>query len=180
MSAAKKPARKKMPAGRPVGRPTKRTPAMVEVMCVAIREGCAPEAAARIAGIARSTLYEWLDVDEQFRTACERAAAEAKTRVAKALFDAATRDGNVTAAIWWQKCRDHEFREPKDQPVTLESRGDGLQGMLAMMHEMARKVASGEVAPSVLADMATVVERVSAVIERADLEGRIAALEAKR
>ena len=48
------------PTKRPMGRPSKLTPEIVERLCDALRAGNTREAAAAYAGIARSTFYDWL------------------------------------------------------------------------------------------------------------------------
>ncbi|MDH5244493.1 MAG: hypothetical protein OEX05_11210, partial [Chloroflexota bacterium] len=125
------------------------------------------------------TVRNWQRADPDFSVACAKAEAEAQISFIAQLAKQSN-EGSTQATIHWLKCRCPSMREPKDQPVAIASSGEGLQGMLSMMTELARKVAAGEVAPSMLADMATVVEKASAVFERTDLETRIAALEAKR
>ena len=51
------------PASPTTGRPVKLTPEIQQRLCDALRAGNTREAAAQYAGIARSTLYEWLGAD---------------------------------------------------------------------------------------------------------------------
>jgi hypothetical protein len=103
---------------RGVGRPTKRTPEVVGILMRALRCGCSRRGAAAIAGIGETTVKEWQAADPEFRLACEKAEGVASARLAASLFKRA-RKGDTTALIWWQKCRDPDFREVKEQPTDL-------------------------------------------------------------
>lgn len=103
---------------RKTGRPTKRDARADATILAALRDGCSLTTAAQCAGISRETLREWRGSDPAFLAACETAAAQARQRMSASLFNRALK-GDTTAAIWWQKTRDPESREPKDQPRYL-------------------------------------------------------------
>lgn len=109
---AKKAAKKRGP-----GRPTKRTAAIDTLILEALGVGCSLANAAKLAGIHPDTLLAWRDKDDDFSVSCEKAAATAVNTLAAKLFGKAE-DGDLTALIFWLKCRAPEFREPKEAPAT--------------------------------------------------------------
>lgn len=82
-----------------VGRPTKYTEQRVERILQAIRDGNYMETAARLAGIAPSTLYEWRNEFPDFSEAVETARAEAEERNIATIQAAAPQQWQ--AAAWW-------------------------------------------------------------------------------
>ena len=77
-------------------------------MLRAVGVGLSYESAARVAGVARSTLYEWLQ-DEGFRTACEKRRGTLALTCAAVLMQQAVK-GNVRAAMFLLSTRCREFR----------------------------------------------------------------------
>jgi hypothetical protein len=60
------------------GRPSKRTPEVVEQIVASIKSGSFAHVAASAAGIHRATFYRWMDEDEDFRDKVEAAASHAR------------------------------------------------------------------------------------------------------
>lgn len=114
MAAKRKPATKKK-----IGRPTKRDDRAERAIMASLRAGSSLITAAQCAGIDRETLRRWSKEDPAFAAACDKASSEAKERMSAAIYRKAIEKGDMTAAIWWQKTRDPESREPKDQPTFL-------------------------------------------------------------
>ena len=89
------------------GRPTKLTPEVQDKIVTALRAGNYQETAARYAGIAEPTFYEWMargksepgSIYSEFAEAVEKAKADAEVRDV-ALIDRAAADGNWQAAAW--------------------------------------------------------------------------------
>ena len=162
------------------GRPTKKDDAHVGAVLRSLENGVARRSAAAIAEVAWSTLCEWIRTDARFRAACERAEGKARARVAGRLYLRAVQ-GDLTALIWWQKCRDPDFREGRDR--TFEIGGAPITDnatMAAALCEAARQVQAGALPPAALADLAVAFGKASDVLERANLEARVAALEEKQ
>ena len=101
--------------GKKIGRPTKRTPEIERVILEALSVGCSLANAARIAGIDADTLLLWRKKDPDFSVICEKTSGEAVQKLAGTLFNRA-KNGDLTACIFWLKCRAPEFREPKEAP----------------------------------------------------------------
>lgn len=97
------------------GRPTKRTKAIDALILKALGVGCSLANAAKLAGVDPDTLLAWRKRDASFSVDCEKASASAVHTLAAKLFGKAE-DGDLTALIFWLKCRAPEFREPKDPP----------------------------------------------------------------
>lgn len=80
----------------------------------ALREGNYLCAAAKVAGIHRSTYNDWFAADPEFRSACKTASAEAETKMVAIVMSAATA-GTWQAAAWFLE-RKHAQRWGKKQP----------------------------------------------------------------
>lgn len=73
------------------GRKTKLTPETVKAVTDAIREGSTQDDAARLAGIARTTFYEWMNAKPEFADAVQKAHADFKRAQVKAIRAAGIR-----------------------------------------------------------------------------------------
>jgi hypothetical protein len=80
-------------------RRSKRTIERQRLVCEAIAAGLSRQGAAADAGIARSTLYEWLDGDPAFRQELDAAEARYERRVVRRMEQAANR-GSWAAEAW--------------------------------------------------------------------------------
>lgn len=80
------------------GRPTKRTPEMVRLICEGIARGVPIVNVCSIAGISQQTFSTWRDTDPDFREKIERARAEGIDRRLKIIEDAAVSEWR--AAAW--------------------------------------------------------------------------------
>lgn len=79
------------------------------------RDGLSDEQIAKNMGIAKSTLYEWKDKYSDFSNALKKSKEVVDFEVENALYKSAM-EGNVTAQIYWLKCRRKEkWGEEKDQ-----------------------------------------------------------------
>lgn len=163
---------------RKTGRPTKRTPEIDGKILTVLKVGVPLSVAARAAGICRDTLEDWRKADPDFSAACEEAMGQAEASMTVRLIRQAE-EGNVTAAIYWLKCRCPEMREPKERPEKIELTEPiaGVDGLRQMLIAIAQQVADGKVPVSVLRDAAEATEKASSVIERSELESRIQSLE---
>jgi hypothetical protein len=92
------------------GRPTLRTPEIIEALCDAVSHGLSNEDAAAIAGIGVSTLYEWL-TDEEFRGILRGAIARRKLSRVKALETA--EPGRWQQLAWLLERSDINFCRPE-------------------------------------------------------------------
>ncbi len=92
MSAIEKPRRK-------MGRPTKRTPEVEAKIVEAVRGGNYVETAARYAGIAPPTFYEWQAKFPDFAELVKNARAEAEARNVTIIQQAARTQWQ--AGAWW-------------------------------------------------------------------------------
>jgi transposase-like protein len=75
-------------------------PDRFEAVCEALAAGNTRKAAARLAGVGRSTLYEWLQVRSLADTV-KRAEADAELEMVAAVRRAAQDARTWTAAAWW-------------------------------------------------------------------------------
>lgn len=73
----KKTKRKTKKTGEGPGRPTKKTPEIVEILMQCLKEGLHVETACAYAKINKQTFYNWLKEDENFSTQIEFAKSEA-------------------------------------------------------------------------------------------------------
>jgi len=87
------------PPPKPRGRPTIRTAEVAGRICEAVGRGVPFTYAARLAGIAYSSLAEWRNSDEVFRAQLEEAIALSVEARLKTIRDAADMDWR--AASWW-------------------------------------------------------------------------------
>ena len=81
-----------------MARRSKATEGRIEALVIALGTGCTREAAARHAGIDRTTLYRWLERDAAIRTRVEKAEADVEVRLAAQIVQAAPDDWR--AAAW--------------------------------------------------------------------------------
>jgi hypothetical protein len=81
-----------------MARRSKATEARIEALVIALGTGCTREAAARHAGIDRTTLYRWLERDAAIRIRVEKAEADVEVRLAAQIVQAAPDDWR--AAAW--------------------------------------------------------------------------------
>lgn len=81
-----------------MGRRSKATEARIEALVIALGTGCTREAAARHAGVDRTTLYRWLERDPAIRVRVEKAEADVEVRLAAQIVQAAPDDWH--AAAW--------------------------------------------------------------------------------
>ena len=81
-----------------MGRRSKATEGRIEALVIALGTGCTREAAARHAGIDRTTLYRWVERDQAIRARVEKAEADVEVRLAAQIVQAAPVDWR--AAAW--------------------------------------------------------------------------------
>ena len=81
-----------------MGRRSKATEGRIEALVIALGTGCTREAAARHAGIDRTTLYRWVERDAAIRIRVEKAEADVEVRLAAQIVQAAPDDWR--AAAW--------------------------------------------------------------------------------
>ena len=81
-----------------MGRRSKVTEGRIEALVIALGTGCTREAAARHAGIDRTTLYRWVERDQAIRARVEKAEADVEVRLAAQIVQAAPVDWR--AAAW--------------------------------------------------------------------------------
>jgi len=81
-----------------MARRSKATEGRIEALVIALGTGCTREAAARHAGIDRTTLYRWLERDAAIRIRVEKAEADVEVRLAAQIVQAAPDDWR--AAAW--------------------------------------------------------------------------------
>jgi transposase-like protein len=126
-----------------MGRPTKCTPEVVELVCEALSFGVSWEAAAAHAGVGVSTVHKWLaqaadDVDGgQYREFLERTTSArdaAEVRMARIVVQAAE-DGDAKAAQWWLERRRSDSWSSK-QTVTVDA-PDPSRGIAALLGKLA-------------------------------------------
>ena len=86
-----------------MGRRSKATEARIEALVIALGTGCTREAAARHAGIDRTTLYRWVESDPALGTRVEKAEADVEVRLAAQIVQAVPDDWR--AAAWWLERR---------------------------------------------------------------------------
>jgi transposase len=114
----------------------KRTPARKAVILAALEQGHTRVAAAALAGIHKTTLYDWVAVDPALAEAMDLAEAKAEAGVAQALMMAAGRDWK--AAITWLEHR----RRIDWKPATISQEVSGPDGGPIELADVRRKVAS--------------------------------------
>lgn len=126
------------PAGRKVGRPSKRTPELENVVRRALQRGLSLNRAADLIGVSAETLRRWRSADPDFEAAIKTAQAGGVLVAAEHLWRL-MEAGNVAATIFWLKTRTEEFREikPGDRALDTET--------LAAELEQAAKAMRGSV-----------------------------------
>jgi hypothetical protein len=116
-----------------MGRPSKFNPATAGVLERAVRLGLPIEVAATLAGIAPSTVFDWLRLGRanksparaQFADRVDKARAEAACEAWTVVWKAGDRDWKA-AAMWLQLAHPREFgakglaRQVKDANATLD------------------------------------------------------------
>lgn len=126
-----------------MGRPTKCTPEVTELVCEALSFGVSWEAAAAHAGVAVSTVHNWIaqaadDVDggqySEFLERTTRARDAAEVRMARIVIQAAE-DGDAKAAQWWLERRRGDSWSAK-QTVTVDA-PDPTRGIAALLGKLA-------------------------------------------
>jgi hypothetical protein len=97
---------------RPNGQAAK-TPARMAMILMGLARGQTRTAAAALAGIHKTTLYDWVAEDVAFAESCDLAEAMAEAEVAEALKAAAATGGDWKAALaWLQHRRRTDWRPP--------------------------------------------------------------------
>lgn len=174
-----KPKPKSAAAPRKVGRPTKRTKEVEEAIFRALRSGVAYRSACFIAGVTYDAVDDWRKKDDDFSAAIEKAKSNARARVAAAMFERAVNGNDTTAGIWWMKCQDPEFREPRDKNIVvpLAKAIRDQAGIAEAIFAVANQVLAGKVSPHALRDVVTALGDASTLLERVDLETRLAKIE---
>jgi len=92
-----------------MARRTKRTPSLVDALCRVLRAGTTRRAACAHVDIASPQFYRWLETDVAFRSAIEKAEADAQLRFEKIVADAAA-DTWQAAAWWLERRRPDDYR----------------------------------------------------------------------
>lgn len=135
-----------------------------------------------MAGMAKSTLEDWMRDEDGFRDACEVARDSAKARTAAKLFELAVVAGNLGALVWWMKCRDPEFREPREQALEIPGIDEikDQRDLSRLLRSAAVKITNGQASVAALKDLAETCAKMSEVMERGELEERVAKLEAEQ
>lgn len=179
--AAKRTKPKPKPAAAPrkVGRPTKRTKEVEEALFRALQSGVAIRSACYVAGVDPDTVLSWRKSDPSFSVAVEKAQSMARQRVAAAMFERAVNGNDTTAGIWWMKCQDPEFREPRDKNIVvpLAKAIRDQAGIAEAIFAVANQVLAGKVSPHALRDVVTALGDASTLLERVDLESRLNKIE---
>lgn len=104
------------------GRRTKRTDERVDAVLRSLRSGNTRRAAAAVAEVDASTFYRWMEADATFRTAVEKAEAEAEARFAARVTSAAD-EGTWQAAAWWlERRRPQDYARRAQMDVTVDVR----------------------------------------------------------
>ena len=104
---------------RVTGRPTKKTPTVLETLLKALREGVPEKSAARIAGISPRTLQNWKSEDEEFAESVAGARDDPDNLARRTLVES-MQNGDVETAKFWVSRRCEEFAPPK--PVEPDPR----------------------------------------------------------
>ena len=150
--------------------PRKWSDERIEVILESLRRGNTRSASSAAAGISRATFYRWIEEDETLRDSVEKAEAEAETRFADRILDAAD-SGVWTAAAWWLERRRHQdYRKREGVQITgadggavqveainasTENEAYRLGRTLALLEQLgiiARPVEAGDVVEGVSTD----------------------------
>ena len=126
-----------------MARRSKATEGRIEALVIALGTGCTREAAARHAGIDRTTLYRWLERDAAIRIRVEKAEADVEVRLAAQIVQAAPDDWR--AAAWMlDRRRPRSYGRAQaaaaaDTPTTPAQARHPLDGLTPEeIHERAR------------------------------------------
>lgn len=116
------------------GRPSTYEPRYCEEVIQFLRDGYSIAAFAGSIGVARSTIYEWIDAHPEFSDAVKIAQAGSVLAWEERLRVAATAgDGNATAIIFglknragdeWRDVKAHEHSGPEGKPIQTEQVGN--------------------------------------------------------
>lgn len=98
-----------------MGRPTKYTSEVADKIVEAVREGCNRRDAARVVGVDESTLYRWMQDNEEFRSRLHDADAEIITKLEKTVIRAAITDWKPALAALQAKRQKEWGRNSKVQ-----------------------------------------------------------------
>jgi hypothetical protein len=121
---------------RPVGRPSKYSPAYCDEIIAAGEQGLSLTAAAGIIGVARSTINEWMDEYPDFSEACKKAQSKRTLFLEKGMIDPAATGPMVTARRFaLANAAPEEWREK----VTQEHTGPGGEALVFQTIIEARK-----------------------------------------
>lgn len=112
-------------ASRGTGRTSKRTPEREQLILNSLRLGNTRTAAAAYADVDRVTFWRWIQADETFRNAVEKAEGDAEARFLGMIAKAAV-SGTWTAAAWWlERRRPESFARTERLESSVELSGPG-------------------------------------------------------
>jgi hypothetical protein len=121
---------------RPVGRPSKYSPAYCDEIIAAGEQGLSLTAAAGIIGVDRSTIDYWRDEFSEFSLACKKAQAKRTLFLEKGMINPAATGPMVTARRFaLANAAPEEWREK----VTQEHTGPGGEALVFQTIIEARK-----------------------------------------
>jgi hypothetical protein len=114
-----------------VGRTTKRTPALQAALCSVLAAGGTRRAACAHVGVDHTQFYRWLERDAPFRTAVEKAEADAELRFTTIIVTAASESWQ--AAAWWLERRRYADFGRKDRiEVDIRSQAQAIAQSLGL------------------------------------------------
>jgi len=119
------------------GRKSVRTKARRAVVLKALESGHTRSAAAALAGMHRSTLWEWVTEDPDMAMACDIAEAMAEAKVADALVTQAVGRDWKASITWLQHRRRTDWKPP-----TITQEVSGPDGGPIELADIRRKVES--------------------------------------
>lgn len=127
----------------PAGRPTIYDPAMCETAVEYLAQGHSPTALAGRLGVARTTVYRWVEEHEEFRDAVKTGEALGAQWWEDRLKAIATgEDGNAAAAIFGLKNRArHDWRDTMRQEHT-GANGGPIKSEVSASERLAEFLAS--------------------------------------
>lgn len=114
---------------------SKMSDARVEVLLSALRAGNTRRAASSLADIHNTTFYRWMEDDAAFRSAVEKAEAEAEAFYLGAVLKAAADPKTWTAAAWWlerRKNADYARRDKVEMTVDLRKEAEQLAAEMGL------------------------------------------------
>lgn len=104
---------------------TRHTDVARDAIVSALRQGNTRRAACASANVASPQLYRWMDKSDAFRSAVEKAEAEAEAAAVKVIRDAMPK--SWFAAAWWLERRRHEDWRKRDSDEALKQLGKQLR-----------------------------------------------------